>query len=175
MGTKTKLKLMPSTTLKRKYINQPGYICIYVPKYFAPPPDSKQMPAAAIICLFWASDVSRQTEDSCQTNYVRLERHWRREMTDKGPQGASLTKVLMRTFRTRIVITTVLLLFSSFLGLLGPVSGERCTPPPHPGKYFQKVHPLDNMSLTNQRLNAFWNEVNHLIDLRNYQCMYLPA
>ena len=67
----------------------------------------------------------RQAEDSCQTNYIRLEHHWRREMAEKGPQGVSLTKVLIRTFRTRMVITTVLLLFSSFLGLLGPVSGER--------------------------------------------------
>ena len=45
-------------------------------------------------------------------------------MAEKGPQGASLTKTLLRTFRTRIVTTTTLLLVSNFLGLLGPVSSS---------------------------------------------------
>ena len=40
----------------------------------------------------------------------------------KGADGASLMKTLLRTFRTRIVMTTVMLLISNFLGLLGPVS-----------------------------------------------------
>ncbi|KAF0311377.1 Multidrug resistance-associated protein 5 [Amphibalanus amphitrite] len=61
-----------------------------------------------------------RNEDSCETNYIRLERQWRQEVADKGPQNASLTRTLIRTFRTRIVITTVLLLVSNFLALLGP-------------------------------------------------------
>ncbi|XP_043227096.1 multidrug resistance-associated protein 5-like [Amphibalanus amphitrite] len=61
-----------------------------------------------------------RTEDSCQTNYTRLERHWRQEVANKGPRYASLTRTLIRTFRTRIVTTTVLLLVSNFLALLGP-------------------------------------------------------
>ncbi|XP_037080911.1 multidrug resistance-associated protein 5-like [Pollicipes pollicipes] len=61
-----------------------------------------------------------RTEDSCHTNYVRLLRLWRRELELRGAQNASLTMTLVRAFRTRIVISTLLMLISNSLALLGP-------------------------------------------------------
>ncbi|CAM1291421.1 ABCC5 (predicted) [Pycnogonum litorale] len=68
-----------------------------------------------------SSDVLKCPQtDSCFRNGSRLNSLWQDEVSKKGPEGASLNKVLFRFLRTRIIVQCLLFTVVITLGILAP-------------------------------------------------------
>ena len=63
-----------------------------------------------------------QPEDACAENCDRLERHWADELARRGAKEASLSRAVLRAFRTRIIISTAAIVVAVVLQFIGPVS-----------------------------------------------------
>ena len=78
-----------------------------------------------------------QPEDACAENCDRLERHWADELARRGAKEASLSRAVLRAFRTRIVISTAAIVVAVVLQFIGRVSlpAQPLCGPPLTGSY----------------------------------------
>ena len=62
--------------------------------------------------------------ESANVCHKRVQRLWREELSRKGPQNASLLKVLVRAVRTRLIVSLLVLLLAMACLFIGPVSND---------------------------------------------------
>nr|XP_028587599.1 multidrug resistance-associated protein 5 isoform X6 [Podarcis muralis] len=71
--------------------------------------------------LFTEDVWSLSTHESSEVNCRRLERLWQRELHERGPDDASLRRVVWVFCRTRLIISIVCLMVTQLAGFSGPI------------------------------------------------------